>query len=59
MSADVRATGFWGRRQGAFFDASVFHPNALSYLKTQPPFLFRRHELEKKQEYSVLDTVKR
>ena len=29
--ADVRATGFWGRRQGAFFDIRVFHPNAPSY----------------------------
>ena len=49
--ADVRATGFWGRRQGAFFDIRVFHPNASCYLKTQPASLFRRHELEKKREY--------
>jgi len=29
----------------------VFHPNAPNYLRTQPPSLFRRHELEKKREY--------
>ena len=49
--ADVRVTGFWGRRQGAFFDIRVFHPNAPSYLKTQPASIFQRHGLEKKQEY--------
>ena len=49
--ADVRVTGFWGRCQGAFFDVRVFHPNAPSYLRTQPVSLFRRHELEKKREY--------
>ena len=32
--ANVRVTGFWGRRQGAFFDIRIFHPNAPSYLKT-------------------------
>ena len=40
--ADIRATGFWGRQQCAFFDVRVFHPNAQSY---------RRHELAKKREY--------
>ena len=39
------------RRQGAFFDKRVFHPNAPSYLRTQPASLFRRHEMEKKREY--------
>ena len=34
--ADVHATGFWGRRQGPFFDIRVFHPNTPSYLRTQP-----------------------
>jgi len=48
---DVRGTGFWGRRQSAFLDIRVFHPNAPSYLSTQPASLFRRHELEKKREY--------
>ena len=36
---DVRVTGFWGRRQDAFFDVRVFHPNAPSYLRTQPASL--------------------
>ena len=49
--ADVHATGLWGRWQDAFFNIRVFHPNALSYLRTQPASLFRRHELEKKREY--------
>ena len=43
--------GFGARCQDAFFDIRVFHPNAPSYLKTQPASLFRRHELEKKREY--------
>jgi len=29
--ADIHASGFWGRRQSAFFDIRVFHPNAQSY----------------------------
>ena len=49
--ADVHARGFWGRRQSAFFDVRVFHPNAPSYRQTQIASLFRRHELEKKREY--------
>ena len=49
--ADVHATGFWGRRQSAFFDIRVFHPNTPNYLRTQPALLFRRHEMEKKREY--------
>jgi len=34
-----------------FLNIRVFHPNAPSYLRTQPASLFRRHELKKKQEY--------
>ena len=26
--AGIHARGFWGRRQSAFFDIRVFHPNA-------------------------------
>ena len=40
-----------GRRQGAFFDLRVFHPNAPSYHHTQVGSLFHRHEFEKKREY--------
>ena len=49
--ADIHARGFWGRRQSAFFDIRVFHPNAPSYFQTQVASLFRRQELEKKHEY--------
>ena len=49
--ADVRATGFWGRRQGAFFDIRVSPQRTKLPYKTQPASLFRRHELEKKREY--------
>ena len=49
--ADICARGFWGRRQGAFFDIRVFHPNAPSYRQTKVGSLFCRHELEKKHEY--------
>ena len=49
--ADIHARRFWGRRQNAFFDIRVFHPNAHSYCRTQVGSLFRRHELKKKREY--------
>ena len=42
---------FWGRRQSAFFDIRVFHPNAPSYRHTEIASLFRKHELEKKRGY--------
>ena len=48
--ADIRAKGFGGRRQSAFFDIRVFHSNAPSYRQTQVDSLFHRHELEKKRE---------
>ena len=49
--ADIHARGFWGRRQGAFFDVRVFHPNAPSYRGSSIQSLYRRHEREKKREY--------
>ena len=49
--ADIHARGFWGRRQGAFFDVRVFHPNAPSYRNSAIPAIYRRHEQEKKREY--------
>ena len=42
---------FWGRRQGAFFDVRVFHPNAPSYCGSSIHSLYWRHEQEKKREY--------
>ena len=51
VRADIHARGFWGQRQSAFFDVRVFHPNAQSYCQSNIPSLYRRHELQKKQEY--------
>ena len=45
--ADIHARGFWGRRQGAFFDVRVFHP---SYRNSAIPGIYRRHEQENKRE---------
>jgi len=40
------------RRQSAFFDIRVFHPNAQSYRNVSiPSVIYRRHELQKKREY--------
>ena len=47
------ARGFWAQRQGAFLDVRVFHPNAPSYHHSSIPSVYRRHELQKKREYSV------
>ena len=49
--ADIRARGFWGRQQSAFFDIRVFHPNAPSYRHTSISAMYRRHEQAKKREY--------
>ena len=46
--ADIHARGFWGRRQGAFFDVRVFHPNPPSYRNSTIPAVYRQ---EKKREY--------
>ena len=49
--ADIHARGFWGRRQSAFFDVRVFHPNAQSYRNVSIPSVYRRHKMQKKREY--------
>ena len=49
--ADIHAGGFWGRRQGTFFDVRVFHPNAPSFRSSSIQSLYRRHEQENKREY--------
>ena len=49
--ADIRARGFWGRRQCAFFDVRVFHPNAQSYRHSSIQSLYHKHEQIKKREY--------
>ena len=49
--ADIHARGFWGRRQSAFFDVRVFHPNARSYRNSNISAVYRRQEMMKKREY--------
>ena len=49
--ADIKARGFWGRRQCAFFDVRVFHPNAQSNRHSSIQSLYRKHEQIKKREY--------
>ena len=48
----THARGFWGRRQSAFFDVRVFHPNARSYRNSNISAVYRRQEMMKKREYS-------
>ena len=38
--ADIHARRFWGRRQSAFFDVRVFHPNARSYHNSNISLLY-------------------
>ena len=49
--ADIHARGFWGRRQSAFFDVRVFHPNARSYRNSNISAVYQRQEMMKKREY--------
>ena len=49
--ADIRARGFWGRQQSAFFDVRVFHPNTPNYRNQSIPTAYRRQEQTKKREY--------
>ena len=39
--ADIKARGFWGRHQSAYFDVRLFHPNAPSYRNTSIQALYR------------------
>ena len=36
---------FWGRRQSAFFDVRVFHPNARSYHDCSISAVYRHHKM--------------
>ena len=49
--ADVRATGFWTKREDAFFDIRIFHANAPSYRSLSPTQAFEFHERHKQLEY--------
>ena len=54
---DIHARGFWEKRQSAFFDIRVCHPNVEAYKQMEPKQIYRLHENEKKRSYSrrVLD----
>ena len=49
---DVHARGFWDRRQSAFFDVWVYHPNADLYQELSTKQIFQLHENEKKRQCS-------
>ena len=48
---DVRATGFWTRREAAFFDVRVFHAGASSYRDKSFSDLCQLHQRAKQLEY--------
>ena len=49
--SDIRATGFWTRREDAFFDVRVFHANAPSNRTRTLQEACRHHEHLKQLEY--------
>ena len=49
---DVRARGFWGRRQQALFDLRVFNPNSCRYLKKLLQQFHVINENKKNREYN-------
>ena len=49
---DIKARGFWGREEIAFFDVRVFNPFARSHMNTNLEALFRKNESDKKKEYA-------
>ena len=49
---DIHARGFWERRRSAFFHVRVCHPNADSYRDLTPKQIYKKHENEKKRQYS-------
>ena len=49
---DICARGFWARKQSAFFDVRVCHPNADSYKNLTPEQIYKFHENDKKRLYS-------
>jgi hypothetical protein len=49
--SDVRAMGFWGNKQNAFFDFKVVYPYAKSYLSQKPKAILQSAANGKKREY--------
>ena len=48
---EVKARGFWSRRQDAYFDVRVFYPNVYSYRSLSLTSVYKCHEDVKKREY--------
>ena len=48
---DIKARGFWGREEMAFFDVRIFNPFAKSRRNMNLDALFRKNECDKKKEY--------
>ena len=49
---DIRARGFWGRRQQAFYDLWIFNPNASRYCSKSLQQCYVVNEQEKKRAYN-------
>ena len=49
---DIHARGFWERQRYAFFDVRVCHSNADSYRDLTPKQMYKKHENEKKGQYT-------
>ena len=49
---DIKARGFWGREEMAFFDVRIFNPFARSHMNINLETVFRKNEQEKKKEYA-------
>ena len=49
---DIKACGFWNQTQDAYFDVTVFHPNAPCYRSRDPAAIYKQHESAKKREYN-------
>ena len=49
---NIHARGFWERQRSAFFDVRVGHPNVDSYRDLTPKQIHKKHENEKKRQYT-------
>ena len=48
----IKAKGFWGARQDAFFDVRVTNPLAATAMKMPLSSLYDRYKKEKKRQYN-------
>ena len=49
---DIHARGFWEKCSSAFFDMSVSHRNADTYLHHSPKQIYKMHKQERKRQYA-------